>query len=114
MRFFGYHGVYPEENKLGQHYYVDLTVGLDLSAAGSSDDLTQTINYPDLYRCVKEIVEGPPVKLIEALTERIARTVLDNYTKVIEITVRVTKPHPPFEAHFDGVTTEMTRRRTGA
>lgn len=30
MRFYGYHGVFTEENKLGQRFNVDLTVELDL------------------------------------------------------------------------------------
>ena len=39
MRFFGYHGVFPEENKLGQQYIVDLELLLDLSEAAATDDL---------------------------------------------------------------------------
>lgn len=39
MEFYGYHGVFPEENKLGQRFKVDLTVELDLKQAGESDDL---------------------------------------------------------------------------
>lgn len=111
MRFFGYHGVFPEENRLGQQFIVDIKVYMDLSPAGLSDDLEQTVSYPDIYHTIKQIVEGEPFRLIEALTEHIAQSVLAHYTKVIETTVRVTKPNPPFEAFFDGVTTEVTRRR---
>lgn len=111
MRFFGYHGVYPEENKLGQQYIVDLTMVLDLSAAGRTDDLEQTVSYPDVMKRVRDIVEGPPFQLIEALAEHIASAVLDTYTKVSEITVRVTKPNPPVDVLFDGVSVEICRRR---
>ncbi len=113
MRFYGYHGVFPEENRLGQQFIVDVKVALDLRLAGQSDALEDTVSYPDIYHTVQAIVEGEPLKLVEALAERIAQTVLDQYTKVIETTVRVVKPHPPFAAHFDGVTVEMTRRRSG-
>lgn len=111
MRFYGYHGVYPEENKLGQQYYVDLELHMDLEQAARTDDLSQTINYADLHAFTKAIVEGPPFKLIEALTGHIASRVLDVYTSVDEITVRVTKPHPPFDIHFEGVTVELHRKR---
>ncbi|MCR2807249.1 dihydroneopterin aldolase [Paenibacillus soyae] len=111
MRFYGYHGVFPEENKLGQQFYIDLDLVLDLSEAADTDDLNYTINYAELHALAKGIVEGPPFKLIEALAGRIASRVLEAYTRINEVTVRVTKPHPPFDIHFDGVTIELKRKR---
>ena len=111
MRFFGYHGVFPAENELGQQFYVDAILELDLMGAGLSDDLEQTVNYAEVYKTIKVVVEGDPFKLIEALAEHIALTILDTYTKVSETVVRVTKPHPPFAAQFDGVTVEIRRKR---
>ncbi|OBR68438.1 dihydroneopterin aldolase [Paenibacillus oryzae] len=111
MSFYGYHGVFAEENRLGQKFIVDLELSLDLDAASRNDDLEQTINYAELYAVVKKIVEGPPVKLIEALAGAIASGVLDAYTMIHELTVGVTKPNPPFDIHFDGVTVELTRKR---
>ncbi|QJD85888.1 dihydroneopterin aldolase [Cohnella herbarum] len=111
MVFFGYHGVYPEENKLGQKYYVDLDLSLDLSRAAKSDDVADTVNYAEIHALVKQIVEGPPVKLIETLTENIASAVLGTYTSIIKATVSVTKPNPPFDITFDGVTVEFRRQR---
>ncbi|SDX84158.1 dihydroneopterin aldolase [Paenibacillus sp. CF384] len=111
MRFFGYHGVFPEENKLGQQFYVDLSLQMDLSQAARTDDLEHTINYAEIHARVKSIVEGPPFKLIEALAGHVASAVLDAYTSVNEVTVSVTKPNPPFEIFFDGVTVELCRKR---
>ncbi|MHA6481504.1 dihydroneopterin aldolase [Paenibacillus sp. strain BS8-2] len=113
MRFYGYHGVFPEENKLGQQFYVDLELHMDLEQAAQNDDLAATINYAELHAFTKGIVEGPPFKLIEALTGHIASRVLEAYTMINEVTVRVTKPHPPFDIHFDGVTIELRRKRDG-
>ncbi|MBW7477432.1 dihydroneopterin aldolase [Paenibacillus oenotherae] len=111
MRFFGYHGVFPEENKLGQQYIVDVELHLDLSRAAATDDLNQTVNYAELHALVKTIVQGPPFKLVEALAGNIASRLLDAYTSVNAVTVRVTKPHPPFEIYFDGMTVELCRKR---
>jgi len=111
MQFFGYHGVIPEENKLGQRWVVELELLMDLHQAAVRDDLALTVNYAELYAVVKKIVEGPPVKLVEALAGRIASALLDTYTMINEVTVRVTKPHPPFDIHFDGVTVELRRKR---
>jgi dihydroneopterin aldolase len=111
MRFYGYHGVFPAENQLGQQFFVDMTMFLDLAQANARDDLTLTVNYAEAYHLVKRLVEGKPFKLIEALAEHIASTLLDTYTIVSEITVGVTKPHPPFDVQFDGVTVEIHRKR---
>lgn len=111
MRFYGYHGVFPEENKLGQKYHVDVELNMDLEQAALTDDLNSTVNYAEIHALTKTIVEGPPFKLIEALTGHIASQVLEVYTMVNEVTVRVTKPNPPFDIHFDGVTVELRRKR---
>jgi dihydroneopterin aldolase len=111
MQFYGYHGVFPEENKLGQRFIVDAELHLDLSRAGSSDDLGQTVNYAEAYERIRSIVQGKPFRLIEALAEAIASDLLQQYTSVNEVTVRVTKPNPPFDTHFDGVTVDIHRKR---
>jgi dihydroneopterin aldolase len=111
--FYGYHGVYPEENKLGQKFYVDLDLRLDLSKAARSDNVEDTVNYAEIHAMVKRIVEGQPVNLIEALAEKIASAVLGTYTIINEAAVSVTKPNPPFDITFDGVTVELRRRRDG-
>jgi len=111
IQLYGRHGVYAEENRLGQRFYVSLELKLDLSKAGKTDDLEQTVNYAEVYELAKSVVEGEPFKLIEALAEALATRVLDAYAKIHEVTVRVVKPHPPFDIVFDGVTVELTRRR---
>ncbi|MEK3784804.1 MULTISPECIES: dihydroneopterin aldolase [Paenibacillus] len=111
MEYYGYHGVFAEERKLGQRFYIDLELELDLRAAGERDDLNQTVNYAEVHEQVKPIVEKESFQLIEALGERIASSLLDNYTSVNALTVRVTKPHPPFDIHFQGVTVELYRTR---
>lgn len=111
MEYYGYHGVFEEERKLGQRFYIDLELELDLRGAGMSDDLNQTVNYAEVHELIKNIVEIKSFKLIEALAEYIASSVLDTYTVINAVTVKVTKPHPPFDIHFQGVTVELRRTR---
>lgn len=111
MAFFGYHGVFPEETKLGQRFIVDLDVFCDLKEAGVSDDLRYSINYAELYSLSKEIVEGKPYQLIEAVAEKIAMDVLEKFIKVSEVKVKVIKPDPPIAGHYQSVSVEITRRR---
>lgn len=111
MEYYGYHGVFAEERKLGQRYYIDLEIDMNLSEAGRNDDLTKTINYAEIHELVKQIVENKSFQLIEALGEHIASSLLDTYTIINALTVKVTKPHPPFDIHFEGVTVELRRTR---
>lgn len=50
LKFHGYHGVKPEEKKLGQKFLIDIDAWTDLRAAGISDDLSDTISYTAIYR----------------------------------------------------------------
>lgn len=111
LRFYGRHGVHPEETKLGQRFVVDLELGVDLRAAGVSDDLEQTVSYSDVYRDVRAIVEGPPFKLIEAVAERIAAQVLLRES-VLSVLVRVRKPEVPIPGQLDCVAVEIYRERS--
>lgn len=111
MQFYGYHGVFSEENKLGQTYLVDLDVYMDLQPAGESDQLEKTINYAHLYELVQKIVEGEPYKLIETIAEKIAFQALQTFQSMEEIMVRVTKPNPPIPGHYDAVAVEIRRRQ---
>lgn len=95
MQFYGFHGVNPEERRLGQPFIVDLEAELDLTTAGESDRLQDTVSYTHLYRVVKTVVEGEPRNLLENAASAIARGVFDQHPAVQAVRVRVQKPRPP-------------------
>lgn len=112
MIFFGFHGTVAAERELGQRFIVDVGMECDLRAAGSSDDLTRTVDYSAVYRDVRAIVEGPPVGLTEVVAERIATTILENYMLVDAVQIRVTKPDVRLDGGvLAGSTIEITRQR---
>jgi len=111
MVFYGYHGVNPEERELGQRFVVDLELEKDLSAAGLSDDLTQTVNYASAYKLAREVVEGQPCNLIETVAELLA-TVLLSRLSIDGVRVRVRKPWAPVKGSvMDSVAVEIVRKR---
>ncbi len=112
MEFYGYHGVFEEENKLGQRFYVDLVLELDLQPAGTTDDLAKSINYADAYDITKGIVEGKPYKLVETIAELIADKLIRTFSSLEACTVKVIKPDPPIPGHYDSVAVEIKRSRT--
>ena len=111
MEFFGYHGVLPEENKLGQRFVVDLVLELDLHQAGLNDDLNATINYAEVYQEVRELVEDAhkPMKTIEALAELIVSMLWTKYSMLEHITVTVHKPGAPVAGVFRDVSVTLER-----
>lgn len=110
MQFYAYHGVYPEENRLGQRFIIDLELGLDLRPSAMSDDLAKTVDYQAAYDAVRAAVEGEPVKLVETLGERIAESLFARFP-VTDIHIRITKPDPPIPGHYDAVGVELRRTR---
>eukprot|EP00894_Picocystis_sp_ML_P002462 jgi/Pico_ML_1/52979/g3605.t2 len=109
--FHGKHGVFPEENVLGQKFEVDVELSTDLQTAGRTDDLQHSVNYAQVYDEVKTIVEGPPKNLIESVAEDIARTILKRHPRVQDVVVRVSKPHVAVAGVLDSLGIEITRGR---
>lgn len=113
MRFYGYHGVHPEERRLGQRFVVDVALAVSLRGAGETDDLAQTVSYSAAYVEIRKIVEGEPRQLIEAVAEEIAAAVLALDGRVQRVQVRVAKPEAPVKGSIlDTVAVRITRRRT--
>ena len=96
MVFFGHHGISSEEQALGQRIEVDLEVEADLQAAGLADDPALTIDYSELYRLTRDVVEGDSVKLLETLAQTVADRVRADYD-VSAVWVKVMKPGAPIE-----------------
>lgn len=113
MEFYGYHGVFPEETRLGQRFRVSAVIEMDLQPAGCSDELEKTVNYAQVYELCKEIVEGQPYKLIETVAERIAGAILDRFQMVHSTTIKIIKPNPPIPGIYESVAVEITRSRHG-
>jgi dihydroneopterin aldolase len=111
MLFYGYHGVLPEETKLGQRFSVDLSLSIDLSIAGKSDNLHDTVNYAEVYNLCQRIVEGEPKRLIESVAEAICDEALTSFPLVHECTIKFTKPDPPIPGHYKAVSVVLTRGR---
>ena len=106
MSFYGYHGVSEAERELGQRFVVDLEIYRDLSLAGESDNLDDTVNYTNLYKIVKKIVEDSRHELLESLAESITKRVLEEFT-VDSVKLTVKKPSVPIKGSlldYAGVT----------
>src|SRR5690625_4617086 len=103
LTFYSYHGLYPEEQKLGQRFIVDLELFCDLKKAGLSDNMNDSIHYGLVYDTVKNIVEGEKKQLLESVAETIASRLIEKFNLIEAILVKVTKPDPPIPGYYDSV-----------
>lgn len=108
IRAYGYIGDLPEEQKLGQWYEVDFTIWLDISKAGSSDNLADTFDYSSIIKQIQELIQTARFRLIERLAEAIAQQVLAQQ-KIEQVRVRLTKLTPPVPDFSGHVTVEIVR-----
>jgi len=112
LRFEGHHGVTDEEQATAQPIEVDVELARDLRAAGVSDDLALTVDYAAVYDACRAIVETRRFRLLEAIAEEIARTVLVGFP-VDEVTVRVRKPRVRLGGPLAYAGVEVRRARGG-
>ena len=97
-RFYAFHGMHEEETTVGAPFEVSLTA--DFEVAAPIKNLKQTINYVEVFDCVRSHF-GQAVPLLETLAQEIVDDVyrLDNRIKKIDI--HITKLNPPI-AGFTG------------
>ncbi len=109
LEVFSHHGVYKEENILGQKFLVSVILYADLTKASGKDDLTKSVNYGEVCHFIKNEMEKYTFKLIETLTEHLARTILINFPLVEKIQLEVKKPWAPILLPLETVSVVMER-----
>jgi dihydroneopterin aldolase len=107
---FAHLGVTEAEREVGQRIHIDVSLETDLSAAGGSDVLADTVSYEAVYRSIQKVVEAHRVKLMETLATRIIETVFGEFP-VERIAVRMRKPNVPFAGSLSSAEVEIERSR---
>ena len=108
--FHAYHGLLPEEERLGQRFEVDVELLLDLAVAGRADEPQLTVDYTDALALVEQIVTQRRFGLVEALAEALAEGIRQRFSTLEGVIIRVRKPNPPVATTFDGLEVEIERR----
>jgi len=111
LGFYGFHGAMAEENRLGQRFYVDIECHIDLSRAGHSDSLADTVSYAALYQIVADAFSFHRFTLIEALAQSIITAVLAQYPTIEAVRLRVRKPEAPIAMVLGEAAIELFRER---
>jgi dihydroneopterin aldolase len=108
-----HHGVMPHEADVGQRFVIDLELEIDLTPAGVSDRLADTVSYSAIVETATHAFTQQSYRLVEAAAARIAESVLTAFPKIAAVRVTVHKPHAPIAAIFGDVGVTILRRRDG-
>lgn len=98
--FFAYHGFYPEEQKLGNRFIVDVEVGFTPLENLKHDKISNTVDYEQLYKIITEQMKQT-MKLIETVAQAIADQIKNQFPFVSNIRVSIKKLNPPFNGKVD-------------
>lgn len=96
MEFKAYHGCLEQEKVRGNSFTVDFRGELDLSAAAESDDLSDTLNYGEIYEIVADEMSIPS-ELLENVAGRILKAIEEKFPQLVSFSVRVSKKRPPVD-----------------
>ena len=107
----GVHGALPEEQDRAQPFEIDLEVEADLSVAGASDHLADTVDYGAITAVAAAVVGGKRFRLLERLADRIAAEVTDADPRIQAVTVTVRKLRPPLPVDLTSAGVRITRTR---
>lgn len=106
VRFHAFHGVMPQERRVGGDFLVNLRVGYPLEKAMQSDEVGDTLNYAVLYEVVQAEMMKPS-NLLEHLAGRIADAIVKRFPQVTSIDLELMKQNPPMGADCDGAAVEI-------
>ncbi|MEM8922412.1 MAG: dihydroneopterin aldolase [Actinomycetota bacterium] len=110
LRIVSFCGVLDQEQAQRQPFRLDIDLYADLRAAGSSDDLVDTIDYGAVTDRLVERLTEERFALVERLSQRAAELAFE-FDGVAEVTITVAKIRPPIGADVDTTGVRIHRRR---
>jgi len=105
--FYAYHGALQEEQSIGGKYEADVAIFTDFSKAAESDNLLDTINYADVYQFINHKIHEKKYYLIETIASVIAKELLQKYSAIKKISVKIRKNNVPIGGVIDFVEAEV-------
>lgn len=101
--FFAHHGVFEEEERLGQRFYVDAVLTVDPGTALENDEIDGTVHYGIAFNVIEQVVTGKRRYLIEALAMDVAKALSDRFPQIKRSEITVRKPNAPVAGVLDYV-----------
>jgi dihydroneopterin aldolase len=93
VRFFGYHGLFPEERILGNWFLLTISITKYITQ-DFQEDIDRSMDYGQLYQISADIMEKP-VDLLETLCETMASKFKEIHPDFVELEIKICKEQPP-------------------
>ena len=94
IHLYAYHGVLPQENKVGGWYTLSLQATINSLDSIANDSIDATVNYAEIYEIICEEMKIPS-KLLEHVCGRILEKLFEKFTIIEEVEITLTKDTPP-------------------
>lgn len=101
-------GINEEERNKRQDVLINLTMQVDLRAAGRSDEISDAVNYRTITKEIIDLVENSQFQLVEKMADEVAKICLKD-DRVQQTTIKIEKPGALRFARSVGVTVVRTR-----
>jgi dihydroneopterin aldolase len=105
VRFFAYHGFYPEEQIWGGSFLLDVEV--EFKNEDVEDDISNTVNYEKLYSILAEEMKQPR-KLLETLVQKMIEKIRTDFPFLETVKVGIKKLNPPLPGEVKYSLVEIT------
>lgn len=109
LKVFAHHGVFPEETRDGQDFYVNAKL-LDCRKAGKTDNLSDSLNYGEVSHFITDFLQDHTYKLIESVAEQLAEAMLLSMPVLKGVEIELCKPYAPIGLPFENVSVTIERQ----
>ena len=111
LEVFANHGLFEEENKLGQKFIFDIECELNYKKAMFSDEMTDSISYADIAEVVVKTATTNTFNLLERLAGEILKNIFTEFPQIENINLKINKPGAPIKYHFEKCGVEVKTSR---
>jgi dihydroneopterin aldolase len=110
LRVLAFCGVLPEERERRQPFTIDVDLLCDLSVAGASDQLGDTVDYGAVCAAIEAVAQDDRFDLLERFASAVAGVVLsDARVGRAVVSIHKTRPPVPQDLASSGVRIERDR-----
>ena len=102
MKFYAYHGCFEEERVIGTSFSVSIWLETDTQKAEITDEVSDTVDYSQVYALIKEQMSIPS-HLLEHVGRRIINAVKEKFKEITEVKLKISKLNPPVGGQMDCV-----------
>ena len=110
LEVFANHGVFPEENVLGQKFLVSAVLYTDTRRAGLTDDLSASIHYGEVSAFIDRYLREHTFQLLERAAEALAEELLLHTAGLEKIRLEIKKPWAPVRLPLKTVSVVIERQ----